>query len=101
VFLGHFAVALAAKRAVPKTSLGTLTAAAQFLDLLWPVLVLLGIERFHVVPGLTQFSPFAFDSYPWSHSLLMALVWSAIFAGLYRARTGYARGALKARYWKP
>ena len=45
MFLGHYAVAIGAKRAAPRSSLGTLIAAAAFLDLVWPVLVLLGLER--------------------------------------------------------
>jgi hypothetical protein len=45
VFIGHYAVALAAKRAVPRTSLGTLFAAASLADLLWPIFLLLGWER--------------------------------------------------------
>jgi hypothetical protein len=36
MFIGHFAAALAAKRVAPATSLGTLFAAAQLLDLVWP-----------------------------------------------------------------
>ena len=35
MFIGHFAVALGAKKAAPRTSLGTLVLAAQFADLHW------------------------------------------------------------------
>jgi hypothetical protein len=52
VFLGHYGVAFAAKRASPETSLGTLTFAAQWLDELWPILLLLGVERVRIAPGL-------------------------------------------------
>jgi len=45
VFIGHFALGFAAKRVAPQTSLGTLFLAAQFVDLLWPTLLLLGVER--------------------------------------------------------
>lgn len=44
MFIGHFAVAFAAKKAAPRVSLGTLVFAAVFLDAVWPVLVLLGVE---------------------------------------------------------
>jgi len=37
VFIGHFAAAFAAKPAVPRTSLATLVAAAQLLDLIWVI----------------------------------------------------------------
>ena len=80
MFIGHFAVAFAAKKIAPKASLGTLVFAAVFLDAVWPVLVLLGIERFRIVPGYTAINPFEFQHYPWSHSLLMTLVWALVFA---------------------
>ncbi len=83
MFIGHFAVGFAAKRAAPRASLGTYIAAATFLDILWPVFLLVGIEQMRIVPGITAFSPFDFVSYPWSHSLVMAIVWSALFAAGY------------------
>jgi membrane-bound metal-dependent hydrolase YbcI (DUF457 family) len=93
MFLGHFAAGLAAKRLAPRTSLGTLLAAAQLIDLVWPALVLAGVERVRIAPGDTAFTPLAFEHYPWTHSLLMACAWAAGFAVLYRARTGSSRGA--------
>jgi hypothetical protein len=80
VFIGHYAVALAAKPAAPHTSLGTLVAAAAFLDLLWPVLVLVGVETVTVDPGNTVFTPLNFVSYPYSHSLSLSIVWGGCLA---------------------
>jgi len=94
MFIGHFAVAFAAKKAAPKASLGTLVLAAAFLDVVWPVLVLLGIERFRIVPGFTAVNPFDFTYYPWSHSLLMTLAWSAAFALVYFAASRDRVGAV-------
>ncbi|HZR08327.1 MAG TPA: hypothetical protein VFA79_07085 [Myxococcales bacterium] len=93
MFIGHFALALAAKPVSPRTSLGTLFAATQLADLVWPILLLLGVETVRVDPGNTAFTPLDFASYPWTHSLLMALVWAAAFALAYFARTRLARGA--------
>jgi hypothetical protein len=93
MFIGHFGVALAAKNVAPRTSLGTLILGAQFLDLLWPIFLLLGIEHVQIVPGITKVSPFDFTDYPISHSLLMALVWSVLVGGTYYALRRYARGA--------
>ncbi len=70
MFVGHTALALAAKARAPRTSLGLLFVATVGLDLLWPPFLLLGIERVRIQPGNTAFTPFAFDSYPWSHSLV-------------------------------
>jgi hypothetical protein len=94
VFIGHFAVAFASKKVAPKVSLGTLVVAAAFLDVVWPVLVLLGVERFRIVPGFTAINPFDFVYYPWSHSLLMTAVWALLFALVYFAVRGDRAGAV-------
>jgi hypothetical protein len=83
MFIGHFGVGLAAKRAAPKASLGTLFLAAQFLDLLWPTLLLLGTERLDIKPGMARSNPLDFVSYPISHSFLMVCVWSLLFGSAY------------------
>jgi hypothetical protein len=83
MFLGHFAVGFASKRAAPRASLGYLIAAPILLDLLWPIFLLLGWERVRIDPGNTAFTPLAFDAYPWSHSLVMSVVWGACLAGIY------------------
>ena len=94
MFIGHFAVAFASKKVAPKVSLGTLVVAAAFLDVVWPVLVLLGVERFRIVPGFTAINPFDFVYYPWSHSLLMTAVWALLFALVYFAVRGDRAGAV-------
>lgn len=92
MFLGHYGLGLAAKRVAPKTSLGTLWLAALFLDLIWPLFLLAGIERVAVDPGNTAVTPLDFASYPFSHSLLAAAGWSLLLAGLYRLARRDAAG---------
>lgn len=70
-----------------------LLVAPQFLDLLWPVLVLAGIERVEVAPGDTAFTPLHFVSYPWSHSLVMSLFWGVLLAAVAKVRGASLRGA--------
>jgi membrane-bound metal-dependent hydrolase YbcI (DUF457 family) len=94
VFIGHFGAAFAAKRAAPRVSLGWLFAACQLPDLVWPFLVLTGIERVRIAPGDTAFTPLAFEYYPWSHSLLAVLVWAAVLGALYALWRRDRRGAL-------
>ena len=94
MFLGHFALAFAAKRAAPAASLGTLVLAAQFLDALWPIFVLAGIERFEIAPGITVVTPLDFVSYPYSHSLLTSALWAGLFGGIYLSLRGNGRAAL-------
>jgi len=93
MFIGHYALALAAKRAAPRASLGALFAATSFADLLWPVFLLLGWEQAHVVPGPNPFLTLWLNSIPISHSLVTLIGWGALFGFAYRARTGDARGA--------
>jgi hypothetical protein len=94
MMLAHYAVGFAAKRAVPRTSLAVLVMAGALSDILFPVLLLLGVEKARIDPGNTAFTPLDLSSYPYSHSLLMTLVWAGLFAGAYYARVRYARGAL-------
>ena len=104
MFVGHAAVALAAKTKAPTVSLGWFIAATYALDLLWPVFLLAGVERVEIVPGATAFTPFRFEDYPWSHSLLMSLVWggvaygAAMVAGAPRA-AALLLGAVVVSHW--
>ena len=95
MFIGHYAVGFAAKRAAPKTSLGLLMAAPVLLDLLWPIFLLLGWEHVRIDPNPPNpFLALAFPSYPISHSLLAAVGWAVLAAGVYWAATRYRAGAL-------
>ncbi len=84
MFIGHYALGFGAKRVAPAVSLGTLFLACQFADLLWPTLVMLGVEVVRIDPGNTVLTPLSFESYPYSHSLLMLALWSVLFAAAYR-----------------
>jgi hypothetical protein len=78
MFIGHFALGYAAKKWAPQLSLGVLFAAVVLADLIWPVLVALGIEHVRIAPGYTASTPFEFISYPYSHSLLTLVLWGGI-----------------------
>jgi len=84
MFIGHFALGFAAKRVAPRASLGTLVMAAQFVDLVWPTLLLAGLERVVIDPGLSG-APLDFVYYPISHSLLGAIGWGALLGAAYFA----------------
>ena len=87
MFIGHFGVGFAAKRVAPRMSLGTAFLAAQWLDLLWPTLLLLGMESVRIAPGATAVTPLIFDHYPISHSLLAVVGWGVALGAVY----GFAR----------
>lgn len=83
MFLGHYGVAFALKRAEPKLSLGTLFLAVQLADLLWGIFILLGWEHARIVPGYTAVTPIEFLDYPISHGLLAGVIWGVVAAALY------------------
>ena len=86
MFLGHFAVGLAAKRTAPRVSLAAWFTAVQLVDLVWPVMLLTGLEHVRIAPGITAFTPLDFHDYPITHSLVGGLVWAGLFAGLWFAK---------------
>ena len=93
MFIGHLATGFAAKKAAPCASLHVALLAAGFVDVLFSVFVLLGVEVAEINPGHTAVVPVEFLSYPWSHSLVMMIAWAAVFGGAYLWKTGYKRGA--------
>jgi len=94
MFLGHYAVGLAAKKIAPQASLGALIAAPILLDLLWPIFLLLGWEHVTIEPNRNPFLRLVFDFYPISHGLIAVVGWATLFASLYFGFTRYALGAI-------
>src|SRR5512141_285043 len=104
MFLGHFATAYAAKKLAPRTSLATLFAASQLPDLVWPCLVLAGVEHATIAPGDTAFTPLRFDEYPISHSLITVAAFGALFGAVHfwrkrRALDGVVLALLAVGHW--
>jgi len=104
MFLGHFAVSLGAKKPAPSLSLGTLFLAAQFVDLLWPLFLLLGLEHARIDVGNTAVTPLDFYDYPFTHSLAGAILWSCVLGLLYYAvkrslRNAVIIGAAVSSHW--
>ena len=105
MFLGHFGVALAAKKAAPKASLGTLVFAAQFADLLWPLLLLAGHRtRAHRAGTSAPLRPSISRRIPISHSLVAQLGWGALLVLIYFSikrdgRTRLSLAALVPTHW--
>ena len=86
MFIGHFAVGFAGKKFAPRASLPALLLAALFADVLWPVLVAVGAEQVRIVPGHTLLTALEFISYPWSHSLLMLILWGLLLGAWFRKK---------------
>src|SRR6476620_1269381 len=84
MFVGHYGVSFAAKRVAPTIPLWALFIAVQLLDVIWAPLVLAGIEKVRIVPGITATNPLDLYYMPFTHGLVAALVWSAAAFGIYR-----------------
>jgi membrane-bound metal-dependent hydrolase YbcI (DUF457 family) len=94
MFVGHYGISFAAKKTTPSVSLATLFVAVQLLDVGWSLLVLLGVEKVRIVPGITATNPLDLYYMPYTHSLVAALLWSAAALALYRlVRPRAPRGA--------
>ncbi|MBI2403393.1 MAG: hypothetical protein HYW52_09925 [Gemmatimonadetes bacterium] len=94
MFIGHLALGFAAKRAAPKVSLGTLFVAVQLVDMIWPIFLLLGLEHVRIDPGNTALTPLDFYDYPWTHSLLAAVLWGLLFAAVWYAKKRESKTAV-------
>jgi membrane-bound metal-dependent hydrolase YbcI (DUF457 family) len=94
MFIGHLGLSFAAKKAAPRVSLGTLFIATQFVDILWPFLLVFHIEKVAITPGYTKTNAFEFQYYPYTHSLFMGIVWGAVVGFIYWLFKRETRGAV-------
>jgi hypothetical protein len=77
LFVGHYSASFAGKAAEKRVPLWVLFIAVQFIDVLWGIFVLLGIEKVRIVPGFTASNALDLYYMPYTHSLVGALGWSA------------------------
>ena len=94
MFVGHYGVSFAAKRAAPAVPLWVMFVAVQLLDIIWAPLILLGVEKVRIVPGITASNALDLYYMPYTHSLVATLAWSAIAAAVYLARGRGTKPAL-------
>lgn len=88
MFVGHYGPSYVAKSQDTSIPLWVLFVAVQFLDVLWGVFVLLGIEKVRIVPGITATNPLDLYFMPYSHGLVAALLWSVAAGVAYRTWKG-------------
>jgi len=88
MFVGHYGVSFAAKKVEPAVPLWVLFIAVQLLDVAWAPLVLLGIEKVRIVPGITASNPLDLYYMPYTHGLIAAIAWSAAAFVVYRFIAG-------------
>jgi len=80
---GHFAAALALKKYDNSIPLWVLFAASQLVDIVFVVLLLLGIEDLRIIPGFNASNDLDHYYYPFTHGLIITPLWVLGFIGLY------------------
>jgi len=95
MFIGHYAVGFALKKAEPRMPLGLLVLGTALLDILFGVFLLTGVEHMRVRPEVIGFLSFDMYDLPISHSLLGASLWSCMGFIAYRLWPGGDRAARK------
>lgn len=88
MFVGHYSVSFAAKKAEKRIPLWLLFLAVQWVDVMWSIFVLLGIEKVRIVPGITASNALDLYYMPYTHSLLgccAGRLWRMWFARSCRA----------------
>jgi hypothetical protein len=76
MFVGHYGPSYAIKSIRPQIPLWLLFVAVQLIDVGWSILILLGVEKARIVPGITASNPFDLYYMPFTHSLVAAILWS-------------------------
>lgn len=104
MFIGHFGAGFTGKKFSKSASLGTYFMAAQWIDLIWPILLLLGIEKAEIKPGVSAVTPLDFTYYPFTHSLFGVIVWGVLFTVVYllirkKLKNALILGALVVSHW--
>jgi hypothetical protein len=92
MFVGHYGVAFGAKPLTPVVPLWVYFIAVQWLDVVWSILVLLGIEKLHIVPGFTEANALDLYYMPYTHGLPGAIVLSLALGAIVAASVARQRG---------
>jgi hypothetical protein len=88
LFVGHYGPSFAIKSGRRDIPLWVLFVAVQFLDFGWSVLVLLGVEKVRIVPGITASNPLDLYYMPYTHSLAAAILWAGAAIVVWRMLGG-------------
>src|SRR5664279_5231770 len=82
MFIGHYGVSFAARPTQARLPLWVWFIAVQWMDVVWSILVLLGIEKLRIVSGFTEANPLDLYYMPYTHGLPGSIFLSLAFAGI-------------------
>jgi hypothetical protein len=92
MFVGHYGVAFGAKPSTPVVPLWVYFIAVQWIDVVWSILVLCGVEKLHIIPGFTEANPYDLYYMPYTHGLPGAIVLSLALGAIVAATVATQRG---------
>src|SRR6266436_3103892 len=99
MFVGHYGPSFAIKALRPAIPLWLLFIAVQLVDVAWAVLILLGVEKVRIVPGITASNPLDLYYMPYTHSLVAAIFWSCAAGIVYQFAARPSRGQVSLVVW--
>lgn len=96
MFTGHYSVSFAGRATEKRIPLWLLFIAVQWIDVMWSIFVLLGIEKVRIVPGITASNALDLYYMPYTHSL-----WACCAGRLWHMRfvSSYLAFAASALDW--
>jgi hypothetical protein len=92
MLVGHYGVAFGAKPSTPVVPLWVYFIAVQWLDVVWSILVLCGVEKLRIIPGFTEANPYDLYYMPYTHGLPGAIVLSLALGAIVAAMVARQRG---------
>ena len=103
MFLGHYALGFYMKKRNQDVPLWLIFLGVQFVDLLWALLLMFGIERASFNPEASVFLRAVYEYYPYSHSLFtgitIALIFSYIVYRLSNKKWAYVAAIAVLSHW--
>jgi hypothetical protein len=91
MFVGHYGVSFAMRPEAKRVPLWVWFIAVQWMDVVWSVLVLLGVEKVRIVPGFTEANALDLYYMPYTHGLPGSIVLSLILGAIVSLFTSGSR----------
>jgi hypothetical protein len=103
MFVGHYGPSLGLRGASGGVPLWILFLAVQFVDVLWSILIMAGVEKARITPGFTASSPLDLYYMPYTHSLTASMGWALLLGWLaslvWTRRGGIVVGLCVISHW--
>lgn len=103
MFVGHYGPSLGLRHTSAGVPLWVLFLAVQFVDVLWSIFIIAGVEKVRISPGFTASSPLDLYYMPYTHSLAASIAWAVLVGWLasfvWTRRGGVVVGVCVLSHW--